>query len=95
MTGHIGYEDGCFCHDCATRDNQGDGSSRSGERMVSESGYTEARKVEVYKDARGEYRWRRVMRRGMRIVADSGEGYTRHEDAREAAERENPGIEIG
>lgn len=35
---------------------------------------------EVYKDRRGEWRWRLVAENG-RIVADSAEGYTRPEDA--------------
>lgn len=33
-------------------------------------------KVEVYKDARGEFRWRRIAPNGQ-IVAVSGEGYKR------------------
>jgi uncharacterized protein YegP (UPF0339 family) len=50
---------------------------------------TPERRVEVYEDAGGEWRWRRIARNG-ETVADSGEGYTRSADAVEAAEREFP-----
>ena len=40
-------------------------------------------KFEVYKDKAGEYRWRLLSSNG-RIAADSGEGYTRREDAHRA-----------
>lgn len=40
-------------------------------------------KFEVYKDNAGEHRWRLRAGNG-KIVADSGEGYTRHEDAHRA-----------
>lgn len=43
-------------------------------------------KVHFYKDAAGEWRWRRVAPNG-RIVADSGEGYVDLQNAREGAER--------
>jgi uncharacterized protein YegP (UPF0339 family) len=39
-------------------------------------------KFEVYRDKAGEYRWR-LLANG-RITADSGEGYTRREDAHRA-----------
>lgn len=42
-------------------------------------------KFEIYRDKAGEWRWRMVCRNG-RVVADSGEGYTRRRDARRAAE---------
>ena len=38
----------------------------------------------IYQDAGGEWRWRLVAANG-RIVADSGEGYTRPRDAERAA----------
>ena len=38
----------------------------------------------VYQDAAGGWRWRLVAANG-HIVADSGESYTRHEDAVRAA----------
>jgi uncharacterized protein YegP (UPF0339 family) len=41
---------------------------------------------EVYRDAGGEWRWRLVHRNG-NILADSGEGYSRSNDARRAADR--------
>lgn len=37
-------------------------------------------KFQIYQDETGEYRWRLVSA-NHRIVADSGESYTRHEDA--------------
>lgn len=42
--------------------------------------------MEVYKDARGQYRWRLKAGNG-RVVADSGESYSRREDAERAARR--------
>jgi len=41
-------------------------------------------KIRIYKDKRGEWRWRMVARNG-RIVADSGEGYTTKRGAVRAA----------
>lgn len=43
-------------------------------------------KIRIYKDKRGEWRWRMVARNG-RTVADSGEGYVRRSNARRAAYR--------
>ena len=40
-------------------------------------------KFEVYRDKAGAYRWRLLSSNG-RIAADSGEGYTRREDAHRA-----------
>ena len=40
-------------------------------------------KFEVYEDNAGEYRWRLLAANG-KIVADSGEGYTRRDDAHRA-----------
>ena len=40
-------------------------------------------KFEVYRDKAGEYRWRLLSSNG-KITADSGEGYTRREDAHRA-----------
>ena len=42
--------------------------------------------TEVYQDAAGEWRWRVKAPNG-EIIADSGEGYTRREDAERAMER--------
>ena len=38
---------------------------------------------EIYKDRRGEYRWRFIASNG-RILADSGEGYVRRSDCEHA-----------
>lgn len=46
--------------------------------------HTAAIKVEVYKDKKGEWRWRATHRNG-NIMADSGEGYKRHAAAATAA----------
>lgn len=46
--------------------------------------------VEFYKDATGEWRWRRKARNG-RLIANGGEGYTNLDDCREQAERINKG----
>lgn len=43
-------------------------------------------RLTIYRDKRGEYRWRLVHKNGC-IMADSGEGYTRKRDARRAAWR--------
>ena len=40
-------------------------------------------KFEVYRDKAGEYRWRLLASNG-KLIADSGEGYTRREDAHRA-----------
>jgi uncharacterized protein YegP (UPF0339 family) len=40
-------------------------------------------KFHVYPDKAGQFRWRLVARNG-RIIADSGEGYTRRDDAHRA-----------
>lgn len=40
-------------------------------------------RFEVYRDKAGEYRWRLLSSNGQ-ITADSGEGYTRQEDAHRA-----------
>lgn len=42
-------------------------------------------RIELYQDAAGEYRWRLVADNG-RVVADSGEGYTRKRDAQRAVQ---------
>lgn len=47
--------------------------------------------LELYEDAADEHRWRLVAGNG-EIVADSGEGYTRASDAKEAAVREFPDV---
>jgi len=43
-------------------------------------------KLEIYRDGRGEWRWRLRAANG-RILADSGEGYRRRASARHAAGR--------
>ena len=43
-------------------------------------------KLEIYRDARRESRWRLQVSNG-RILADSGEGYRRRASARHAAAR--------
>ena len=43
-------------------------------------------KLEIYRDGRGEWRWRLLASNG-RILADSGEGYRRRASARYAAGR--------
>ena len=40
-------------------------------------------RFEVYRDKAGEYRWR-LLASNREVVADSGEGYTRREDAHRA-----------
>ena len=49
--------------------------------------------VEVYKDAGGDYRWRRKAANG-EVVADSGEGYVHAADARRMAGTLNQGAEV-
>jgi uncharacterized protein YegP (UPF0339 family) len=52
-------------------------------------------RVEVYKDAANEYRWRRVVENVKReIVSESGEGYVRKIDAVKMARRLNAGVTI-
>lgn len=52
-------------------------------------------RVEVYKDAAGEYRWRRVVEDVKReVVSESGEGYVRKIDAVRQARRLNVGVEV-
>lgn len=47
--------------------------------------------VEIYKDRRQEWRWRLVSQNG-RIMADSGEGYSRATGARRAIKKIINGI---
>lgn len=42
--------------------------------------------IEIYRDARGEWRWRAVARNG-RIIADGGEGYASRTGTRRAVNR--------
>lgn len=46
--------------------------------------HVDAAKIEVYRDAAGEFRWRARDTNG-RIVAESGEGYERRAVAAQAA----------
>lgn len=50
-------------------------------------------RVRVYEDAAGEWRWAGYAANS-REVADSGEGYTNHDDARSAAESLFPDADI-
>jgi uncharacterized protein YegP (UPF0339 family) len=52
-----------------------------------------APKIQVYRDATGDWRWRLVASNG-RIVADSGEGYRRKRAALAAASKYLPQYEI-
>ena len=45
-----------------------------------------ATRFELYRDKRGDWRWRVVAANG-RVLADSGEGYSRRCDALRGAER--------
>lgn len=49
------------------------------------------KRIEVYEDRAGEWRWRKVAANGEPTA--SGEGYTTYHDAFEAAEREREGNE--
>ncbi len=49
-------------------------------------------KFQVYKDKSGEYRWRLVAANG-RTVADSGESYTRRDNAIRAIGRVTEGVD--
>ena len=51
---------------------------------MGEMGWRSAQ-CQVYRDAADEWRWRLVARNG-RVIADSGEGYTRETDAVRAAQ---------
>lgn len=44
------------------------------------------RRVEIYRDKAGQWRWRAVSRNG-RILADAGEGYRRPTDCRKGWRR--------
>lgn len=59
-----------------------------------DSKWIAARIVEVFTDGDGQFYWHRKLRRGGRIVADGGEGYTSQGKALAAALRENPGIAV-
>jgi uncharacterized protein YegP (UPF0339 family) len=49
-------------------------------------------RVEVYTDAKGEYRWRRVARNN-KIVSDSAEGFTTRSYAEQSARSYNADVE--
>jgi uncharacterized protein YegP (UPF0339 family) len=49
-------------------------------------------RVEIYPDAAGEWRWRRLATNG-EVVSDSGEGYVRKTDAIGAAHAVNVDVE--
>lgn len=44
-------------------------------------------RLSVYRDRTGQYRWRLTRVNGGKIIADSGEGYTRERDAWRAVKR--------
>lgn len=48
--------------------------------------------IEVYEGEDGQYYWRGRAANGE--IVDQGEGYTRHDDAVEGAEKVHPGVEI-
>jgi len=52
-----------------------------------------AEKVELYRDAKGFWRWRRKAANG-EIVADSAEGYWNRSDCLKMAESVNEGVPI-
>jgi len=52
------------------------------------------RRVEVYADAKGEFRWRRIATANGEVVGDSAEGFVDRGYARTSAARENPGVEV-
>jgi uncharacterized protein YegP (UPF0339 family) len=52
-----------------------------------------ADRVVIYRDSAGGWRWRRQAGNN-RIIADSGEAYTRRDDASDAARRANPGAVV-
>ena len=55
------------------------------------------RRIEVYEDDAGQWRWRLVSARGNlpdEILADSGEGYASKGNARRAAKAVHPGVEV-
>ncbi len=49
--------------------------------------------VELYRDAKGFWRWRRKAGNS-EIIADGSEGYWNRSDCRDMAERVNPGLPI-
>lgn len=49
--------------------------------------------IEVYEDSGGQFRWRKVAANGKR-TSNPGEGYSRRWNAKRAARREHPGVEI-
>lgn len=51
-------------------------------------------RVQFYRDAKGEYRWRARHANG-RIIADSGEGYARGSGARQSVHRFLDAIAVG
>lgn len=50
-------------------------------------------RVEIYRDSRGEWRWRRVHDNG-NILSDSAEGYANYQDAYDMAALLNQGVEV-
>jgi len=48
------------------------------------------RKIQPYKDAEGQFRWRRIGANGSDIIADSGQGYANQRDMLEMARANFP-----
>lgn len=51
-------------------------------------------RIELYRDAAGEWRWRAISKNHVDILADSGQGYINRTDCRAMAEGLFPGVEI-
>jgi uncharacterized protein YegP (UPF0339 family) len=49
--------------------------------------------IEVYRDHKGDWRWRRVAENG-RVLADGGQGYSRRIDLLEVVAKDYPSLEI-
>lgn len=50
--------------------------------------------AEVYEREDGLWDWRRQADNGEIVATSGGQGYTKKDDALEAAERENPGLDV-
>lgn len=55
---------------------------------------TDNDEVEVYHDALGTHRWRRVDTSNGKVVSSSGEGYVNADYCEVAAETYNPGVPV-
>lgn len=50
--------------------------------------------VEMYEDAAGGWRWRKIGANHSDVVSDSGQSYTRSNDVLSAARREHPNLDL-